>query len=131
MPLNLDIAKTQVLKRIAGDNHVCQLNRHVWQVGKHRLHIKGKSNANSGMYSFNISRSVLKNNFEVWVCGNADLYYLIPIAEIRQMYEHPDAYHDNTHPALTVVTVNPFKNTAMYASDGLSVSLDVYRCTIL
>src|SRR5262245_15622587 len=73
MPVELNIAKGKVIAHIAVDKEYLQLSSHVWKIGDHRVHINGKSRPSVGDYSFNINQSVLENDFEVWVCGSADL----------------------------------------------------------
>src|SRR5262245_62135901 len=43
MPIELDIAKEQVIDRIAGDKEHIQLSGHVWNIAGQRVHIKGPS----------------------------------------------------------------------------------------
>src|SRR5947209_4003869 len=52
----------------------------------------------SGPFSFNLNPATLRADYELWICGDPKVYYLLPITRIREMYHHPDAYIDNHHP---------------------------------
>jgi len=80
----------------------------------------------SPRYKFNINPNTLSSDFEVWICGSSDIYYLIPIQVIRQIYEDPKAYVDYHHPEIRVVSVNVATNSVTYASGGKSKDMSQY-----
>jgi hypothetical protein len=77
-------------------------------------------------YKFNINARTLSADFEIWICGSPDMYYILPVSEISKMYGHPSAYHDYRHPLLRVVTVNTTDHSATYARGGTSINLREY-----
>jgi len=123
----------RVRKRLAGDSPCEQFARHIWRIRNHRIHMKMKSNAStSGQFPFNINPTVLSADFEVWVCSSeGDIYYLVPVAVLQSMYNDPDAYRDNTHDNLTIVSIDPKSDTAAYARGGKKEAIGEFRCAML
>jgi hypothetical protein len=93
-----------------------------------KLHVRWCSTdpKRSSHYKFNINASTLSADFEIWICGSPDVYYILPVSEISKMYGHPRAYHDYRHPQLRVVTVNTTDHSATYARGGTSINLREY-----
>jgi len=77
-------------------------------------------------YKFNINKNTLSADFELWICGSNDQWYLLSMSVIRELHEHPDAYEDYQHPGLTVVSVNINKNEVLYARGGISEDIGKY-----
>jgi len=77
-------------------------------------------------YKFNINPNTLSADYELWVCGSADIYYLMPISVMREIYENPNTYTDNTHPEIRVVSVDAYSHFATFASGGTGTSLKPY-----
>jgi len=104
-----------------------------YDVGGKIVHARycSPSGKSSTHYKFNINPNTLRSDYELWVCGNEQRYYLIPIRHIREMYEHPDAYPDKHHPAIRVVSVDVGSHGAMYAAGGARLDLkQFYRATL-
>ena len=80
----------------------------------------------SPRYKFNINPNTLSADYEVWICGNADAYYLIPIKIMRQIYSDPESYIDQRHPEIRIVSVHIDKNTVTYARGGKTLNLTPY-----
>jgi hypothetical protein len=80
----------------------------------------------AGNYKFNINHNTLHADYEVWICGSKDHWYLIPIDSIRNMYNHPAAYPDNHHPGIRVVSVDATTHLAGYASPSIKLDLTPY-----
>src|SRR2546425_292217 len=73
----------------------------------------------TGNYKFNINPNSLRSNYELWICGNAKHWYLIPVHVLRQMYDHLAAYPDNHHPEIRVVSVDALTHRAGYAAPSI------------
>ena len=98
------------------------------RIGKSEVHVRYCSpNAKaSGKFKFNINPNTLSADYELWVCGSAKLYYLMPISFIRDIYENPNTYIDRRHPEIRVVSVDTHLHTVTYASGGVKSSLGKY-----
>lgn len=77
-------------------------------------------------YKFNINPNTLSADYELWVCGAAALYYLMPISFVRGIYQDPNAYNDRLHPGIKVVSVDAAAHRVTYATGGVSSSLSPY-----
>ena len=82
-------------------------------------------------YKFNISPTTLRADYEVWICGFEDQYFLIPKDVIRAIYRDPEAYPDRLHPNLRVVSVNVDTETVMFARGGKMRDLGQFRAKTL
>ena len=82
-------------------------------------------------YKFNINPNTLSADFELWVCGRSECYYLLPVAILRKIYDNPSTYVDNTHPDIRVISLDIKTNFVMYARGGASISIaDCFRTTL-
>jgi len=59
------------------------------------------------------------------ICGSSEIYYLIPISEIREIYQDPRAYPDRQHPEIRVIDVNVLTHRYTYGS-GLQKDMTAY-----
>ena len=116
-------SKYVVLDRISAGERWVSEGRATFRIGINVLHVRFKSNA---PYSFNINPNTLTADFEVWICGNADTYYLIPTQIMRRIYDHPGTYTDYRHPEIRVVSVNVLNNTVTYATGGEKMDIATY-----
>ena len=129
--------KEHVLRRIANGmswKKAVGHGREKWCVGEKILHIRYRSKPVSGggsTYSYNINPNTLASDFEVWICGNTGIYYLIPIQVVEFIYNHPDAYVDYTHPERRVADVNIDNDRCRYARGGQTMDFSSYRCATL
>lgn len=57
-------------------------------------------------YKFNINPNTLSADYELWICGSAGVWYLVPIDLIGRIYSDPAAYPDHRHPEIRVVSLN-------------------------
>lgn len=76
-------------------------------------------------YKFTNSRNALSADYELWICGHPDRWYLIPVSTIRKMYEHPESYQEY-HPDLRRISVNREKHEVKYARGGVSEDIRAY-----
>ena len=102
-------------------------------IGKSVVHVRYCSpNANApGKFKFNINPNTLSADYELWVCGSAMVYYLMPISFMKGIYDTPNSYVDRRHPEILVVSVDTHAHTITYASGGVGSSLRGYLGTTL
>ena len=93
-----------------------------------RIHVRWCVARNNHSFQFNINRTTLEADFELWVVGSRVSYYLLPVEVMRAIYKDPDAYPDRTHVAarLVVVSGNTFDDRLNYAR-GRRRSISEYR----
>ncbi len=84
-----------------------------------------------GNYKFNLNPNTLRADYELWICGSAEHWYLIPVDVIRNMYEHPAAYPDKHHPDIRVVTVDACTHSVGYAAPSITLDLGAYYRAML
>ena len=122
--------KEAVLRKIALGVTWCVSGREMYRFGAVRVHARFCAEG-AGNYRFNINPNTLSADHELWICGQADHWYLIPIQVLQDMYDHPDAYPDRMHPAIRVVTVDASAHSVGYAAPGVKRSLHQYfRATL-
>jgi hypothetical protein len=80
----------------------------------------------SGPFSFNINPATLRADYELWICGSASFYYLLPRRVVKSIYEYPDAYVDRRHLEIRVVSVDTNAHRATYGRGAKSLSLQQY-----
>lgn len=112
-----DKIKHEVLQKIARSAPVKSAPKSMFRVGQALVHVRfNKRNASSpAKYKFNINPNTLRADFELWICGNSSCFYLMPISFLVQLYDHPQAYEDNHHPNIKIVSVDIHTNEVMYA----------------
>lgn len=107
--------KTQVIKRIAGTLQISWLKDNKCKIGSWVVHVRECSNSKNDGYSygFSVYESTLGADYEVWICGHRDCYYLIPMSKIREMC--PTAYRDKKH-GCPVMSVDVTTHRSIYSS---------------
>ena len=122
------VEKTAALAKVAKGGTVAPAGNAKFRVGKSVIHVRFCStNLNaSGKYKFNINPNTLSADYELWVCGSAATYYLMPTSFMRQIYNNPSTYVDRMHPDIRVVSVDAQSHTVTYASGGIGSSLRGY-----
>ena len=124
--------KARILQAIAGSRSYVKLARALYEVDRSVIHVRYKSRSSrDAAYPYNISRTTLGADYELWICGDADGWYFIPMAVIRKIYDDPQGYVDRRHPNLRVVTVDASTHKVTYGSGGRSVSVAAYRNAVL
>lgn len=125
---NSEEIKRIVLNRISVGEDWVTSGRAKYRKDPHVIHVRFCSIDRSGShhYKFNINPNTLSADYEVWICGNADTYYLIPIQIMRQIYHDPESYVDSRHPEIRVVSVNAGTNTVTYATGGRTIDITAY-----
>ena len=126
--MSADETKARILRSIAGSRGYRQEGRGKFRIGTTLVHIRYKSKASHGTsYPYNINPNTLRADYELWICGDRDGWYLIPISVIREMYEDPQAYVDRRHPEIRVATLDVASHSVIYGSGGQRISFSAYR----
>ncbi len=117
--------KGRVLNEIAEGRPVAGGGRALYRVGSRRIHVRfcSTDRRKVSKYKFNIIPTTLSADYELWICGGADSYCLIPRRVVHDIYRHPSAYVDRRHPQLRVVSVDAAVHNAMFARGGVSIDL--------
>lgn len=129
------VLKEDVLSRIAQGKQwkkVGEDRKEKWQVGDKIVHVKYRARLlYRGAYSYGINPNSLEADYEVWICGDTEKYYLIPTNVIKMIYNHPDAYPDNTHREIRVAHVHVGTHKCRYSPNGPIFDFSVYyRATL-
>jgi hypothetical protein len=123
--------KRQVLQHIASGSPVSSAGRAKYRIQNSVVHVRFCSTSARASYKFNINPNTLSANYELWICGSADIYYLMPIDFLRSIYENPSAYVDHHHPEIRVVSVDTEKHSVTFATGGQSQNLECYLGAVL
>jgi hypothetical protein len=117
--------KTAALSAIANGERPVNSGKSKFRVGTQLVHVRfcSEDTAGSTKFKFNINPNTLTADFELWVCGSAKTYYLMPVTLMRSIYDDPNTYVDRAHPEIRVVSVDTGNNTVTYASGGKYKSL--------
>lgn len=123
-----DAEKNAALAKVAKGATVAPAGNAKVRIGKLVVHVHYCSpNANApGKFKFNINPNTLSADYELWVCGSATVYYLMPISLMQGIYDNPDTYVDRRHPEIRVVSIDTHSHTVTYASGGVKSSLRGY-----
>ncbi len=127
------IEKKAALSKIANGATIVPAGNAKVRIGNSIIHVRfcSRNKAAPGKFKFNINHNTLSADYELWVCGSAAIYYLMPIEFMRDIYNNPDTYIDRMHPEIRVVSVDTNIHTVTYASGGTNSNLRGYHCTIL
>lgn len=125
--------KNAALAKVANGASIVSAGNAKVRIGEAVVHVRFCSQNLSapGKFKFNINPNTLSADYELWVCGNAALYYFMPVAFMRGIYVNPDTYVDRKHPEIRVVSVDANAHTVTYAAGGVSSSLRGYLCDTL
>src|SRR4030042_2335792 len=124
---NLDI-KLKVLNQVGTGEAFNYLGQAKYRIGQTVIHVRFCGTDLRGLphYKFNINPNTLSADYELWICGQADSYYLIPIHIINDINSHQDAYPDNRNPGYTIVSLNIKSHKLTYARGGVSLNIKPY-----
>ena len=104
-----------------------------YRVGSALVHVRfcSENVEAPAKFKFNINPNTLTAEYELWVCGSAAYYYLVPISFIRDIYDDPNTYEDRHHPGIKVVSVDADSHRVTYASGGVCAGLrSFFRATL-
>lgn len=124
-------SKYEVLDKISNGKHWYKATgqgQSKWYVGNNIIHVRYRSSpkADGWSYAYNINPNTLTSDFEVWICSNSDVYYLMPISVIKKIYYAPEAYVDYHHPDIRVVDINSQTHFALYGRGGKQMDFSSY-----
>ena len=120
--------KKSALLAIANGSSISSLGKAKCRVGSSVVHVRfcSQNPRAAEKFKFNINPNTLSADYELWVCGSGSLYYLMPVAFVRGIYDDPTTYEDRHHPGIKVVSVDTTSHTVTYASGGVNASLRQY-----
>lgn len=125
--------KKKVLQQVAAGKTFNYLGKSKYRIDQTIVHVRFCSTdiRDSSKYKFNINPNTLSADYELWICGQSDSYYFIPISIMNDIYYHPDAYVDNRHPEIRVVSLDIESHKVTYARGGVSLNLRPYWGVLL
>jgi hypothetical protein len=121
-----DIYRDAVLQKISHGKKYSKSGSVTFSIENKHYHIKVKT-GHLKKYPFNINPTVLEADFEVYVCGDDNLYYVIPMTLIKEMHTDPFAMPDHRYDGYTVVDVHPHENIIKYGTGGKYLNIEKYR----
>jgi hypothetical protein len=128
-----ELIKNEVIAMIAGTSSIVNLPKAKVRIGQKIVHIRFRTKAKTDglTYAFNVNPNTLKSDFELWVCGSPNCYYLIPISEIGNIYHHPNGYPDYQHPEIRVLDINIHTHLCKFGPGTLQQDFSRYFCATL
>jgi hypothetical protein len=120
--------KTAALAAIASGVKPINAGRSKFRIGEKVVHVRfcAEDAAGSTKFKFNINPNTLSADYELWVCGSARTYYLMPVAVMRSIYDDPSTYVDRAHLEIRVVSVDTGVHKVTYARGGTYKALREY-----
>lgn len=79
------------------------------------------------MFKFNINPNTVRADYELWICGDGRLFYLLPTAIMQAIYDDPKGYQDYRHKKIRVVSVDSSKDEITYKAGGGKMYIKRYR----
>ena len=120
--------KRRVLAQLLPGAAVSRHHRETFRVGPYLVHTRFKAKAsNATNFPFNYGSEAFDADFELWVCGDTGVWYLLPSGVLKPMHAHPDAYPDRSRPNLRVLSVDIASDRAAYARGGLTADRSELR----
>lgn len=130
---DLDRIKRDVLTNVCGGVIPIRSGRAKYCFSGHTIHVRfcGFDPERPKLYKFGINPNSLTADYELWICGGASRFYLIPSSVVRKMYHDPSAYRDYHHIEIRAVSVDTEIHSAQYATNAKSIDIQEYRNGIL
>lgn len=123
-----EVAKFTVLSRIAAGASAQTLGRSMVRIGWWIVHVRFRSAAHTEggtVYRFGLNPRTLTADLELWICGSADTYYLIPKTIVHRIYNDPSALPDHVHTEIRFAEINARTHKCLC---GQHKSIDLSRC---
>jgi hypothetical protein len=119
--------KRLVLSRISGGKECRNIGGAKYRIGSQVVHVRFCANPvdTHHAFSFGINPNTLTADWELWICGDKDTYYLLPASLVQAIYKNPNTYIDHTHPEIRVATVDLRKHVLRF---GRHLESDVTQC---
>ncbi len=120
--------KAVVLKQISIGRPISSIGKTKWRVRTNVVHVRFRSSAKSKgtIFPYNINPNTMTADYKVWICGNAQVYYLFPISVMSTIYADPDTYFDHWHPDIRVAEVDTYSHRLLYGRGGKSMDASAY-----
>jgi hypothetical protein len=127
--------KEKVLSRVANGKQWKKVSggrQEKWQIVNRIVHVKYRTRPSPvGVYSYNINPNPLEADYEIWICGDTEKYYLIPTNVMQTIYKDPDAYIDHTHPEIRIADVDVVTHRCRYARNRQKLDFSAYYQAVL
>ncbi len=120
--------KKQVLDQIANGRRWYKAGQAKYRIGEKTVHVRFRSDPKSDKvtYAYGINQNTLSADFEIWICGDVNTYYFIPINVIKSIYNDPGAYVDKMHPKIHVADINISTHRTLHSRHGNTEDLSPY-----
>jgi hypothetical protein len=121
-------AKLQLLGRL-GEGDPRRLRGETYELDGYSVHARycATTPGRKSHFSFNINQTSLAADYELWLCGDTDVWYLLPAEDLRRIYEDPDAYVAADNPTHRVVEVLLDRDELGYAKGGRKADISEFR----
>lgn len=125
--------KESVLERVSAGTSRSRVGRSLHRAGTRVVHVRycSTDSARSTHYKFNINPTTLIAHYELWICGSANSYFLIPMHVLKHVYEHPAAYPDRYHAGYRVVSVDLDNSLMLWGRGGRRTDLAPYKAVCI
>lgn len=129
----IEMEKKKVLKHLSGDLPVAPTGRAKYRIKDNIVHVRfcSLNRMAPTKFKFNINPNTLCADFELWICGSFDCYYLMPTALLKAIYQNPNTYIDRRHAKIRIVSVDTAIDTVTYATGGQYQAIREYRQAML
>jgi hypothetical protein len=131
--MSVSEAKCAALDRITNRGQWFARGKATYRVGLQVVHVRfcSTDRVRSSHYKSNVNPATLRSHHEVWICGDADTYYLLPLSVVQKIYDDPRTYIDRRHPKIRVLSVDTERHEAVYGAGGLRLDLKPFFQGIL
>ena len=121
-------SENAVLIKIANGKEHKPHKRNIVSIDGQLIHYRFCTGSGRNRFPFNISPTTLTAKYEVWICGNANCYYLIPIEVIGEIYKDEDTYKNKAHGQenLRTMTVHTDTNVVKHGRNGKNKQIAQY-----
>lgn len=97
-----------LVRKVADGSPVVEIGRSKYRVGDGatihvRLHRPIASSSRN--FWFDLNPSSLSVDYDIWICGNASMFYVVPQDVIARLYDDPEHYRNKRHPQIHPVHV--------------------------
>lgn len=119
------------LSEISNGAPVSRAGRHKFSVLGSIVHVRFCSGdiLTPNKFLFTLHSNILTAahvDYELWVCGNADVYYLIPVKLVKKICNFPGVSRTRHDPDARIVSVNSRRHVVTYAPGGKNMNLRRY-----
>lgn len=118
-----------IFQKLADGKTIIDIGNHKVKIGDKVVYWRRKGFPQSGSpkFPYNINPNSLSADFALYICGDEQNYFLLPIAFIKMMNSHPNAYPDNRNPGYTIITIDIRDLDVLYARPSIRLDLRPYK----